>query len=245
MERCPKGRLLLQLQLQNATRNRIIADAGGEGAVLKISARKLDALGYTQGHCGHMTHPERMKKVRDHLALSSSVAAIQRFEQERAGKKREEDSQMTRHPPPPGLSSRCMMSAMISKLRVRRTSASKASKAHLAALLRKVHHITIQSSKSKPEHIKCLAKEMSNDNGAKLQGYDDSLPAAAAGDGDHNDGDRDGQIGSEEEGDDDGPDYGEKHCEKPLAKYHVVRKWNLTRTMLLFMGPMKEAKLKI
>ena len=191
---------------------------------------------------------ESDQKVRDHLALSSSVAAIQRAEQERAGKKREEGNQMTRHPPPPGLSSRCIMSAMISKLRVRRTSASKVSKAHLAALLRKVHHVTIQSSKSKPEHIKCLAKEISNDNGAKLQGrYDDSLPAAAAGDGDHNDGDRDGQIGSEEEGDDDGPDYGEKHYmyAKRLAKYHVVRKWNLTRTMLLFMGPMKEAKLKI
>ena len=148
---------------------------------------------------------------------------------------------MTRHPPPPGLSSRCIMSAMISKLRVRRTSASKVSKAHLAALLRKVHHVTIQSSKSKPEHIKCLAKEISNDSGAKLQGYYDSLPAAAAaGDGDHDD-----QIGSEEEGDDDGPDYGEKHYEKRLAKYHVVRKWNLMRTMLLFTGPMKEAKLKI
>ena len=36
---------------------------------------------------------------------------------------------------------------------------------------------------SPSEHIKCLAKEISNDNGAKLQGYDDSLPAAAAGDG--------------------------------------------------------------
>ena len=93
---------------------------------------------------------------------------------------------------------------------------------------------------SPSEHIKCLAKEISNHNGAKLQGYDDSLSAAAAGDGDHDD-----QIGSEEEGDDDGPDYGEKHYEKRLAKYHVVRKWNLTRTMLLFMGPMKEAKLKI
>ena len=35
-----------------------------------------------------------------------------------------------------------------------------------------------------------------------------------------NDGDRDGQIGSEEEGDDDGPDYmyGEKHYEKRLAQ---------------------------
>ena len=40
-----------------------------------------------------------------------------------------------------------------------------------------MYHVTIQSSKSKPEHIKCLAKEMSNDNGAKLQGYYDSLPA--------------------------------------------------------------------
>ena len=123
----------------------------------------------------------------------------------------------------------------------------KVTKNHLAALLRKVYHVTIQSSKSKPEHIKCLAKEISNDSGAKLQGYYDSLPAAAAGDGDHNDGDRDEQIESEEEGDDDGPDYGEEHCEKRVAKYmyHVVRKWNLTKTMLLFMGPMKEAKLKI
>lgn len=95
LQRCPKGGLLLQLQLQSAelTRSRIIADAGGEGAILKISARKLDTLGYIQGRCGHMTDPERMKRVRDHLALSSSVAAIQRAEQERAGKKREEDNQ--------------------------------------------------------------------------------------------------------------------------------------------------------
>ena len=150
----------------------------------------------------------------------------------------------------------------------------KVPKAHLAALLRKVYYVTIQSSKSKPEHIKCLAKEISNDNGAKLQGYCDSLPAAAAGDGDHNDGDRDDQIGSEEEGDDDGPDHGEEYYEKRVAKYHVedraedggprlcfgtvvdsgfpdngprkcTGKWNLTKAMLLFMGPMKEAKLKI
>ena len=136
--------------------------------------------------------------------------------------------------------------------------------------------MTIQSNKGKPEHIKCLAKEISNDDGAKLQSYYDSLPVPAAGDGDHDDGDRDDQIGSEEEGDDDGPDYGEEYYEKRVAKHHVedraedggprlcfgtvvdsgfpgngprkklcTGKWNLTKTMLLFMGPMKEAKLKI
>lgn len=95
----------------------------------------------------------------------------------------------------------------------------KATKAYLAALLRKVHRVTIQSSKSKPEHIKCLAKEIGNDVGTELQGYMyyDSLPAAAAaGDGDHDD-----QIESEEEGDDDGPDYGEVYYKKRVAKYHT------------------------
>ena len=200
------------------TRSRIIADAGGEGAILKISARKLDTLGYIQGHCGHMTNPERMKRVRDHLALSSSVAAIQRAEQERAGKKREEDNQKLDDTAPAAARALFSVYNVGDDLEaVCNKNKRKVTKAHLAALLRKVYQVTIQSNKGKPEHVKCLAKEISNDDGAKLQSYYDSLPVpAAGGDGDHDD-----QIRSEEEGGDDGPDYGEEYYDKRVAKYHV------------------------
>ena len=47
------------IQTTNADRRkgRILADAGGKGAIPKISERKIDSLGYIHGHCILITDP--------------------------------------------------------------------------------------------------------------------------------------------------------------------------------------------
>lgn len=83
-------------------------------------------------------------------------------------------------------------------------------KAHLAALLRKVYHVTIASNKSKADHVKCLSKEINNDGGAaKLQSYYDSLPAAAESE---DESEEEASMEMDIDGDeDDGIDYGEEY----------------------------------
>ena len=48
-------------------KDRIIANAGGEGAIPKIAKWKLDRLGYIRGHCGFLTDPIRNTIVENML----------------------------------------------------------------------------------------------------------------------------------------------------------------------------------
>lgn len=88
-------------------------------------------------------------------------------------------------------------------------------------MLRKVYGVTLPNGKGKADHVKCLAKEIRNDGGAKLQSYYSSLPVEASAD---NGGDvsnvGDGQEALEE----DDIDYGEEYYGKRVAKCHVEDK---------------------
>ena len=55
---------------------RILADAGGQGAILKIAKRKLDRLGYIRGHRSFLTDPDRMTRVENMLRLVTSIYEI-------------------------------------------------------------------------------------------------------------------------------------------------------------------------
>ena len=61
-------------------KGRILADAGGQGEILKIAKRKLDSLGYIRGYCGLLTDPDRMTRVENMLRLVASISDIKRIE---------------------------------------------------------------------------------------------------------------------------------------------------------------------
>ena len=48
-------------------KGRVLANAGGQGAILKIANMKLDSLGYIRGHCGLLTDPDRMTRLENTL----------------------------------------------------------------------------------------------------------------------------------------------------------------------------------
>ena len=58
---------------------RILADAVGQGAILKIAKRELDSLGYIRGNCGFLTDPGRMTRVENILLLVASISEIKRI----------------------------------------------------------------------------------------------------------------------------------------------------------------------
>ena len=69
----------IQLTNDDLRKGRIIANAGGEGAIPKIENWKLDSLGYIQGHCGLLTEPGRMTRVENMIRLVASIYEIKRI----------------------------------------------------------------------------------------------------------------------------------------------------------------------
>ena len=54
----------------------ILRDAGGSGATKKLAQRKLNNSGAITSHCGLQNQPERIKKLKDALRLTASLAEI-------------------------------------------------------------------------------------------------------------------------------------------------------------------------
>ena len=54
----------------------ILRDAGGSGATKKLAQRKLNNSGAITSHCGLQNQPERIKKLKDALELTASLAEI-------------------------------------------------------------------------------------------------------------------------------------------------------------------------
>lgn len=150
-------------------KGRLIADAGGQGATMKIAKRKLDSLAYVRGRCGNMLHPDRMKRVRNQLKLAESMASIHRMEAEEAAtKKQHEEGELRKLAPE--------AATMIEKVRNGVLDQSDAvkdrkfTKKHVAALLLQVYGTRISSSKSKKEHVQVLFNAFEKEKD-KLQNY--------------------------------------------------------------------------
>ena len=52
-------------------KGRILADDGGQGAILKIAKQKIDSLGYIWGNYGLLTDTDRMTGVENMLRTGS------------------------------------------------------------------------------------------------------------------------------------------------------------------------------
>ena len=61
---------------QDLTVRSILRDAGGSGATKKLAQRKLNNSGAITSHCGLQNQPERIKKLKDALELTASLAEI-------------------------------------------------------------------------------------------------------------------------------------------------------------------------
>lgn len=60
----------------------IASHCHGEGAKQSLAKRKLDALGFMRGESGIQNDPERIKRLRNQLALADSIAEISKQEQQ-------------------------------------------------------------------------------------------------------------------------------------------------------------------
>ena len=57
-------------------KRRILANAGVQGAKLRVVMQNLDSLGYIQGRCGFLTDPDIINKVRHHIDLDDSISEV-------------------------------------------------------------------------------------------------------------------------------------------------------------------------
>ncbi len=63
---------------QDLTVRSILRDPGGSGATKKLAQRKRNNSGAITRHCGLQNQPERIKKLKDALDLTASLAEIPR-----------------------------------------------------------------------------------------------------------------------------------------------------------------------
>ena len=68
--------VVIKPTLQDLTVRSILRDAGGSGASKKLAQRKLNNSGAITNHCGLQNQPERIKKLKDALELTASLAEI-------------------------------------------------------------------------------------------------------------------------------------------------------------------------
>ena len=73
------------------TKRAMLRDAKGEGAKLKLAARKLDALGHIKSHSSIANDPDCLRKLQNQLQLSELIAAIERDTKAEETLKKDED----------------------------------------------------------------------------------------------------------------------------------------------------------
>ena len=66
----------------------IMRDAGGNGANIKLSAQKLDIMGFFKFHSGMINSEDAVARNTNQVMLSKSVAAIQKAEEDTPRKKK-------------------------------------------------------------------------------------------------------------------------------------------------------------
>ena len=75
---CEQQRLLDPMPIDFAMHALMAATTHGAGAQRKLARRKYDNLGYVRGQCGFANDPERMKRLRNQLALADAMAEMTR-----------------------------------------------------------------------------------------------------------------------------------------------------------------------
>lgn len=141
----------------------VLRDAVGDGAMRKISKRKLTTLGYLQGHCGIVNSKETLKRMKQDLDLSVSVAEIHRLEALESKKKKAEEEDKHKGKAP----------AAALKLEEKKRNLDDMYVKEMICLLFTIYNVTCAKSVRKPDVIRRLKKEM-NDN---LERYTDYVAA--------------------------------------------------------------------
>ena len=68
----------------------ILADASGDGATMKLSSRKLDALGIIKAHSVLVNSEVQLSKMENHTMLARSLAIISEHERDSAAKNKQD-----------------------------------------------------------------------------------------------------------------------------------------------------------
>ena len=159
-------------------KGRILADSGGQGAILKISKRKLDSLGYIWGGFGLLNDPDRMKIVENMLRLLASIYDIKRVEG--AASTERKDKHTTKMKELASTAAKLLIEAgyTVGANLGEFTSGRTITKGFIASMLLVVYETIISDTNSKKEHVKLLAAKSSSAGGAhKIRSY---LASAAA-----------------------------------------------------------------
>jgi hypothetical protein len=68
--------ILKHMKPPDLSKRTIMQDCAGNGATLNLAARKLNQTGYVQRHCGLVNTEDKVRKMRNALHLSQSMAKI-------------------------------------------------------------------------------------------------------------------------------------------------------------------------
>jgi hypothetical protein len=69
--------IIKHMQAPDLSKRAIIHDCAGNGATLNLAARKLNQEGFAHRHCGLVNTEDKLRKLRNTLQMSQSVAKIE------------------------------------------------------------------------------------------------------------------------------------------------------------------------
>jgi hypothetical protein len=145
------------------TKREIMKEAGGDGATMKLSARRLDHIGQVKSHSGLVNSEVAMNAFKNQLTLANSVALIQELEKAVAAKKAADSAETFTSSAPTALA----------RLSEKNGDVSKLTKAEICCLLFSCYGAKIDEKK----HLKPRLIEMLTD---KIRENPEAVAAAVA-----------------------------------------------------------------
>jgi hypothetical protein len=125
---------------EDLTVRSILRDAVGSGATKKLAQRKLNNSGAITSHCGLQNKPERIKKLKDALELTASLAEISaRAKQEKAKIKAKETSGLLQS-----------ADAALQKFRNKNSDIEKLTKNEICAISFRFFGVQLKDASAKP-----------------------------------------------------------------------------------------------
>jgi hypothetical protein len=152
------------------TKREIMKEAGGDGAAMKLSARRLDHIGQVKLHSGSVNSEEAMDAFQNQLTLAKSVAMLQEFDKAAAAKKQNDSVETFTSSAPTALA----------KLSEKNDDVSKLTKPETCSLLFACYGAKTDEKKHlKPKLVEMLRDKISENPGAVASAVTALIAAAA------------------------------------------------------------------
>ena len=139
----------VQPTIEDLRASNLMRDAGGDGAMMKLAERKLNALGNVNSHSCFVNSAVNLEKMRNQVQLASSIAQVGRVQRlEAIAKKNEETAEKLNLAP-----------TALAKLEKNNGDVEKLTKKEIAAVLLVKYNVTMSESGNKKQKLADALRE--------------------------------------------------------------------------------------